>query len=254
MLSEGDFTKAQFEDASLEGARVMGAKLAGASFHNADLSKADFTRADLSEADLRLANLSGAVLEGVTLTGAKVGGMNATGAQTGNLRAEWVDTSAAGDGSGRLAEAEVAGLFSGSKPGAQRRMVLSGDRRYFGRGDVLRNATLEFGDRAKVEIDSVFENCLLHVGPGTELVVGEAGVLADCKIVGSGDITVHGQFFERESPGIVGPRALTVTSRAAMVASVEQAEGNTRFAFERGSRLRLRIMKGAQGASTQKGG
>jgi hypothetical protein len=109
------------------------------------------------------------------------------------------------------------------------------------------------GDGARVEIDSLFENCVVQLGPGTSLVVGKTGVLADCRILGGGDITIHGQFFERESPGIVGPRALTVTSEAAVVASVEQAPALTHFAFERGSRMRLKILKRTGGDSAQKG-
>jgi hypothetical protein len=46
----------------------------------------------------------------------------------------------------------------------------------------------------------------------------------------------------------VGPRALTVTSKAGLVASVEQSEALTKFAFERGSRLRLRILKAPRAA------
>ena len=68
-------------------------------------------------------------------------------------------------------------------------------------------------------------------------------MLADCNIAGGGSITVHGQFFERESPGIVGPRELVVSSKGALVASVQQSAELTRFAFERGSRLRVKIVK-----------
>ena len=56
-------------------------------------------------------------------------------------------------------------------------------------------------------------------------------------------ITVHGQFFEHESPGIVGPRELLVSKGGALVASVKQNEALTRFAFERGSRLRVKIVR-----------
>ena len=45
---------------------------------------------------------------------------------------------------------------------------------------MLRNATLDFEAGARVEIDSLFENCSIKLGEGTELVVGESGVLADC--------------------------------------------------------------------------
>ena len=77
--------------------------------------------------------------------------------------------------------------------------------RYFGQGDVLRNATLEFGEGIKVQIESRFEQCSIALGRGAELTVGKSGVLAQCRIEGAGDITLHGRFYERESPGIVGP-------------------------------------------------
>jgi hypothetical protein len=127
-------------------------------------------------------------------------------------------------------------------------------RRYFGHGDVLRNASLEFEPGARVEVDSLFENCSINLGDGTELVVGSQGVLADCKIAGAGSITVHGHFFERESPGIVGPRELVVSREGAVVASVEQSAALTRFAFERGSRLRVKIVKGKGNDSVQQKG
>jgi hypothetical protein len=83
--------------------------------------------------------------------------------------------------------------------------------------------------------------------------VGRSGILSHCEIAGGGDITVHGQFFERTSPGILGARVLRVTSRGSMVASVEQTEAPTQFAFERGCRLRVKILK-ASGGEARKGG
>jgi hypothetical protein len=53
---------------------------------------------------------------------------------------------------------------------------------------------------------------------------------------------VHGQFFERSSPGIVGARALRVTGEGALVAAVAQGASPTLFAFDRGCRVRLRII------------
>ena len=87
-------------------------------------------------------------------------------------------------------------------------------------------------------------------------------MLADCNIAGGGSITINGQFFERQSPGIVGPRELVVSREGALVASVEQSTETTRFRFERGSRLRVKIGKGKNGKpdagkpdhSAQKGG
>ena len=153
----------------------------------------------------------------------------------------WLDTSVAGDGTGRISNGEIPALLSGIAPPAERSAPAS--RRYFGQGDVLKNATLDLEAGARVEIDSLFQNCAINLGEGTELVVGETGVLADCKISGGGSVTVHGHFFEKESPGIVGPREVVVSSKGALVASVQQCTELTRFAFERGSRLRVKIVQ-----------
>ena len=121
--------------------------------------------------------------------------------------------------------------------------------RYFGRGDVLRDATLEFGAHSSIHIDSRFENCSLTLGEGAELVIGDSGVLKDCEIRGSGNITVHGRFFERNAPGIVGARSLVVSSRGAMVGAIQQAPEATLFAFQPGCRLRVKILQPAVQAS-----
>ena len=115
--------------------------------------------------------------------------------------------------------------------------------RYFGQGDVLRNATLEFGAGIKVHIESRFEQCSIALGQGAELTVGKSGVLSQCRIEGAGNITIHGRFQERESPGIVGPSELVVTSEGTLVGVVEQAPEMTRFGFEPGSKLRVKILR-----------
>ena len=152
---------------------------------------------------------------------------------------------------GRISNGEIPSLLGGV---AARAPAAPAARRYFGHGDVLRNATLAFDAGARVEIDSLFENCSIQLGEGTELVVGDSGVLADCTVSGGGAITINGQFFERESPGIVGARELTVSRQGALVASVQQSAELTRFRFERGSRLRVKIVKGKDDSSVQKGG
>jgi hypothetical protein len=119
-------------------------------------------------------------------------------------------------------------------------------RRYFGRGDVLRNATLQFEDGATVEIESLFEACSIRLGAGTELVVGKEGVLAGCKIQGAGNVTVNGKFFEDASPGIIGVRQLVVSSCGSLVAAVEQPPERTQFAFEPGCKLRMSIKQGKE--------
>ena len=81
---------------------------------------------------------------------------------------------------------------------------------------------------AQIEIDSLFQNCTIELGERTELVIGPSGVLADCEIVGAGHVTVHGKFFERKSPGIVGLRQLHVTSAGVVVSAVTQNPDRTR--------------------------
>src|SRR5262249_21441428 len=115
--------------------------------------------------------------------------------------------------------------------------------RYFGQGDVLRNATLEFGEGVKVQIESRFEQCSIALGRGADLTIGKSGVLAHCRIEGAGNITLHGRFYERESPGIVGPGQLVVTSEGQLVGAVEQAPELTRFSFEPGCKLRMKILR-----------
>jgi hypothetical protein len=161
----------------------------------------------------------------------------------------WLDLSPAGDGSGRVENGVIpsiltAGALALAKPDETR-------RRYFGRGDVLRNATLQFDAGARVEIDSLFQNCTINLGEETELVIGPAGVLADCEIVGAGNVTVHGKFFERNSPGIVGPRILSVSARGAVVSAVAQNAALTRFAFEPGCQLRVKIVAPKQTEGTR---
>jgi hypothetical protein len=167
------------------------------------------------------------------------------------VQVAWLDKSPEADGTGRITNGEIPMLLSGLAPAAP---AETPGRRYFGRGDVLRNASLAFDAGAHVEIDSLFENCTITLGEGTHLVVGDRGVLADCNIAGAGSITVNGQFFERKSPGIVGPRELVVSQGGALVASVEQVPTVTRFRFERGSRLRVKIVNSSSDGSVQKGG
>jgi hypothetical protein len=138
-----------------------------------------------------------------------------------------------------MGEAALAALSGVEPAGGQRPRAT----RYFGAGDVLRFAALEFDSGASVEIESRFEQCSITLGEGTELIVGSEGVLAGCNIKGAGNITIHGQFFEGEAPGIQGPKRLIVTSGGVLVGSVMQAEDSTQFAFEPGSRLRMKITR-----------
>ena len=75
------------------------------------------------------------------------------------------------------------------------------NRRYFGKGDVLRNASLEFDSGAFVEIESLFEQCSISLGKGTELVVGKGGVLSDCQIRGRRKHHHQRSFLREPEPG-----------------------------------------------------
>jgi hypothetical protein len=164
------------------------------------------------------------------------------------VHADWVDASADANGTSKLTGEDIALFLSG----------MASDRpptnkRYFGRGDVLRNAHLEFNAGVVVEIESLFEQCTIALGDGTELVIGKSGVLSGCQISGSGRVTIHGKFVERESPGIAGVSQLVVTSGGSLFGAVEQPIDLTRFAFEPGCVLRMKIQQEKK-AATAKGG
>jgi uncharacterized protein YjbI with pentapeptide repeats len=246
-LDEASLLRAQLRDAQLREASVKGANLHGAGLVNATLAAADLTNADLTGVDARRVSFAGARLEGTKLTGARLYGIIGTGSAVLGVVADWVDDSA--DGSEhKVTGTRIATLLSGqtSEP--------SGLKRYFGRGDVLRNANLEFDANASVEIESLFEHCTISLGDGTELVVGKSGVLSGCQVKGAGRITIHGKFVERESPGIVGASQLIVSSGGSLVGAVEQPVDQTRFAFEPGCMLRMKIQQGKKDRAVSKGG
>ncbi len=181
-------------------------------------------------------SFAGAKVEGLKLTGARLYGIIGTGNAVHGVVAEWVDDSADG-AEHKVTGDRVAKLLSGqsTEPPAL--------KRYFGKGDVLRNANLEFDAGASVEIESLFEHCTIAIGDGTELVVGKSGVLSGCQVKGAGRITIHGKFVERESPGIVGASQLIVSAGGSLVGAVEQPVDQTRFAFEPGCMLRMKIQQ-----------
>ena len=117
-------------------------------------------------------------------------------------------------------------------------------KRFFGKGDVLRNAVLEFDERSQVEIESTLEKCVITVGQGSTLTIGPHGVLAGCQIIGAGEIVIHGKFLENgASPGIVGPKRLIVGKAGTVVAALQQPASLTQFGFEHGCSLSLKILR-----------
>lgn len=236
-LKGADLTDVDLAKADLDGADLTGAKLGRANLERASLEAAILVAVDLTAANLRHAVLGRADLSGANLSRAKVNGASFAEARLAGVVVDVLDASANGDGSVRLEGPRALAFLSG------REEEKEPSSRYFGKGDVLRDATLEFGKRSIIHIDSRFENCSISLGDGAELTIGEPGVLKNCEIVGRGKITIHGRFFERKSPGIVGAERVVVSSRGALVGGVEQSPEATVFAFEPGSRLRVKILK-----------
>jgi uncharacterized protein YjbI with pentapeptide repeats len=241
-MEDARFPGANFDEASLRNAHLRNADFSNASIIRADFSLADLTNASLRGADIRHANFTQAVIIGARLTGAKAAGLVGTGsAPPPAVEVTWLDLSPAGDGSNRVENGVIPSVLALGAI-AMLKPPSDGRRRYFGRGDVLRNAVLHFDPGAHVEIDSLFQNCTINIGEQTELIIGASGVLADCEIVGAGSVTVHGKFFERQAPGIVGPRQVSVSAKGALVSAVAKHTESTRFAFENGCQLRVKIL------------
>jgi uncharacterized protein YjbI with pentapeptide repeats len=239
-------------------------KLVGAVLSKADLNKANLANADLTNADLRNATLTDAKLEGANLTGAKVHGLTSKGAQLDKIKADWVDNSPNADGSERVTGAEIQRVLAGEvlvkTAAAAVQVARSANHRFFGKGDVLRNATLSFDEGATIEIESLFEACTISLGRGTELLIGSEGILDGCQIKGAGNITVKGKFFEATQkkmggPAIQGVHSLIVSATGSLVGAVQQPAELTRFAFEPGCKLRMKISKSnAPAEGADKGG
>lgn len=245
-LEEADLSDAILDDAELRGAQAAGTTFARASLCRANLGRADLAVADFTKADLRGADFRESTASGAIVTGARVSrGAFARARLDEPLEASWIRgvSDAAGDGAESMEErldgmAALRFLTAEDESAAQE----ANGTRYFGKGDVLRNATLEFGAGSKIHVDSRFENCAIALGEDAELVIGESGVLRDCQILGHGSIVVNGCFFERQSPGIAGPKSLVVSARGMLKGAVEQAPDSTVFAFEAGCRLRVKIL------------
>lgn len=255
-----DLREANLENADLEGARLEGADLRGANLSRASLEGANLTGAKLQGAELSYAQLESAVLGGADLSnailvhaelshaylgGAKLNGAKLTNADLTRANLEEADLRQADLTGADLKGANLTGVKSSNGlPGPAAARPINGagtNARYFGRGDVLKGATLRLEAGARVEVESLFEQCTIELGEGTELVVGSGGVLSDCTVVGHGSIHIAGKFYERKSPGIVGCTQLVVSTGGCLVAEVEQAVEATRFAFEPGSNLRVKI-------------
>jgi uncharacterized protein YjbI with pentapeptide repeats len=245
-LGKADLEEAQLDNANLCESYLGGARLIRANLQHANGGWASFEEADLTNADLRGCHLREANLAGMLLTGSKLYGLEATPEQLSEVLADWVDFSADGNGLTKVNGAGLADSYRRLRDGlsGMPATVAWGARRYFGQGDILRNATLEFDKEAEIEIESYFENCSILLGPGARLTIGPAGVLAGCQIVGEGEIVILGKFYEKDHrPGIIGPLRLFVAETGTAVTMVQQPMTLTQFGFEHGCALSLTIRK-----------
>jgi uncharacterized protein YjbI with pentapeptide repeats len=255
-LEHATMEKANLEEADLAGASLVGAILhqacgEGANFaasvlQGATLRGAWLARANLSMADLRQCDLLNAKLTRAILTGTKVFGIEATSDQLTEVLADWVDFSAEGNGQVEIKGADLVECYNRVKKGLAATSTALSDqpKRFFGQGDVLRNATLEFVEKSQIEIESSLEKCTITLGTGTILTIGPKGVLTGCQIIGGGEIVVHGKFYQNgASPGIKDPSRLIVGKTGVVSGVVQQPLSLTQFSFEHGCSLDLKILK-----------
>lgn len=275
-LSGANLSKANLEDADCQGAKLKDAVLVnvtgaavnftGASLIKADARRANFTKANFTNCDARYSVFAGATVSDSCFTGACVGGMIGTGAVVKGVTADWIDTSLKKDGSGKRSQGETANVLQ--EGGFQVPMATpapavltpipaadpANPTRYLlGPEDLLSNAEFEFKGRGKVEIDGHCDKCVFTLHSETHLVIGKSGILIGCQIRGPGRITVLGAFIEEHhQPGIIGPSEVRVTDVGVLASEIEQGETPTRFAFKKGSRLRLNV-RGARGKNKSGG-
>jgi hypothetical protein len=239
-LAEANFFEASVKNSNLEGANLSRANLQGATLKNTRMS-----RSILVGADLRFCDLTDADLVDAQLTGAKLYGIEVSLEQLGRIQADWIDFSVQGDGTSRLSMAQLQEVHQ--KGDARQSLAppaSAAPRRVFGKGDVLRNAGLEFGALSVIEIEGRFEACNIVLGSGAQLRIGRDGVLEGCTIAGDGELVVLGRFAQAgEKPGIVGLKQVLVGSSGTVISTIQQPPSLTRFGFDRGCQLQLKIRK-----------
>jgi len=254
-LEEADLSHANLIESNLRKAYCDGARFTSALLERALLDHSALNKVDFQNADLRGSSLREAQVKGSNLTGAKLAGMDATPEQLAEVQAEWVDFSTKTN-EVKVQGDELVSYFTKLKSGAP---VLPPDmletfvntgaasdtgNRYFGEGDVLRNAALEFGEKAQVMIQSRFENCTITLVEGAKLTIGHKGALNGCSIEGAGDIVVQGSFCkEGDAPAILGAKRLVVGNSGSIIGTVEQHPDLTHFGFERGCKMDLKIVR-----------
>jgi uncharacterized protein YjbI with pentapeptide repeats len=258
-LQDADFADALFDEADASELEATGVSFVRARLSDVDFGSANLMKVDFSDADLRRSLFRGTLLSQVCFTGARVYGLDSSRHRLDGVVADWVETAREDTTShpqelwlwmeSLLGEERVQGAESNQlvsvevAPRTQTRM------RYVGKGDVLKNAVLEFGAGADIAIDGHLEGCHIRLASDAHLRIGETGQLIGCQIVG-GLIEIQGLFLERERCGLVFPKQLLVSQSGAVDTTIEQPMGHTRIGFERGCRLRLRIQNPDEDSAT----
>jgi uncharacterized protein YjbI with pentapeptide repeats len=244
-LGKADLGGANLRSCDLSDAYLGGARLASVDLRKATLDGANLEEADLIEADLRSCDLHAvASLEGALLEGAKVFGLSITPQQLATALVDWWDVGRDGDGTEREEGEAVGSFLNGGAPAAAVAAPAppaTPGARFFGEGDVLKNAELEFSADSSVEVRGHFENCAITLGAKAELRVGAGGLLRDCRITGEGVVLVYGRLLNRAENSAVTARVFVVGAGGTAVGTVQQPAGKTRFGFEPGCVLRLSI-------------
>jgi uncharacterized protein YjbI with pentapeptide repeats len=243
---------ANLRDAMMRGAVLSGADLTGAKLERAVLEGADLTKVNLTNADCRNVTFRNAKMGGVTMRDTLLYGSDFSVELAKGVTVDSVDFSAEGNGSARVTGSELAAYFNGKRNGAATSVqvaaaavapapVATTNRRYFGHGDVLRDASLEFDTDSIVEVDGRFLKCNITLGTGAQLIIGKDGLFDGCQIQGSGIVVIHGRFISTAASGISGARRVIVGATGVLKGTVKQPSGLTNFAFESGCVLRLKI-------------
>jgi hypothetical protein len=243
-LEEADLTEAILRETQVKSSNLEAANLTRAILEGAELQGTSLARADLSGADLRFCDLRKTNLTGAKMTGAKLFGIEATPEQLAQITAEWIDFSANGDGTQRMSMPQLVEHFKKGGSMLAPPPSAAAPRRLFGKGDVMRNATLEFGALSVVDVEGRLENCTIVLGEGAHLRLGAEGVMDGCKISGDAEIEILGTFSQNGGgPGIVGARQLVVGRTGSVSTTLEQPKALTRFGFEKGCHLRMKIVR-----------
>jgi uncharacterized protein YjbI with pentapeptide repeats len=234
-LDDAQFKDAVFDESVLRAASLRRTNFEGASLIEADLEKTVCDAADFSRADLRRARFPLAIFRQTVIDSARVFAIEVGAITAECFVAQRVDLSREADGSRWVNLARFIKNPSGAEDPSEQRL-----RRYVGPGDILRNAELSFENGAEVQVDGLLEHCELNMAEDASLIIGETGVLENCRVVG-GRVRVNGCFLERSRVGLDGPVELVVSKQGAVATTLQQPPSETQFGFAAGCRLRLYI-------------